>query len=252
MSVLHGPLGLQSYCLRDFKTPDAVIAGLEQCGVTAVELCGAHANFDDAADAARVCEAFNKAGIAILSIGVQYLSGDVDKERAYFEILRKAGAHYMSVTFPPGIAAAQLRAIEGLAEEYDVQLGIHNHGGYNWLGSSEILRYMFSITSPRIGLTLDTAWAMDAGEDPLKMVKEFGQRLYGLHLKDFVFDRARHPQDVEVGDGNLNLPALATALQAVNFTGFTVIEYEVDPQNPIPALQGCVRNINKAFGLTSH
>ncbi len=249
MPVLHGPLGMQSYCLRDFKTTDAVIAGFQACGVAAVELSGVHANFDDIASSGRVCAQFNAAGIEVVSIGVQTLRGDVEKERAYFAIAANAGAHYMSVTFPPGITAEQLRNIEGLAKEYDLLLGIHNHGGYNWLGSAEILRYMFSITNERIGLVLDTAWALDAGENPLKMVRECGQRLYGLHLKDFVFDAARRPQDVEVGDGNINLAELATALQEVHFTGFAAIEYEGDPQNPIPALQGCVRNIRNAFGL---
>ena len=249
MTVLHGPLGMQSYCLRDFKTTDAVIAGFQQCGVTAVELSGVHANFDDVEAATQVCRQFSAAGIAVQSIGVQTLHGDVAKERPYFAVVANAGARYMSVNFPAGISAEQLRAIEGLAAEYDVLLGIHNHGGYHWLGSSEILRYIFSITNERIGLTLDTAWALDAGENPLTMVREFGQRLYGLHLKDFIFDAARRPQDVEIGEGNIDLSALAVALQEVNFTGYAAIEYEGDPQNPIPALQGCVRNIRAAFKL---
>lgn len=247
MTVLHGPLGMQSYCLRDFRTTEAVIAGFQESGVTAMELCGVHAPLDDIAASGRVCAQFSAAGISVVSLGVQTLRGDVEQERPYFAIAANAGARYMSVSFPAGIAAEQLRRIEGLAEEYDVQLGIHNHGGYHWLGSSEILRYLFSVTNERIGLTLDTAWALDAGEDPLSMVKEFAPRLYGLHLKDFIFDRARHPQDVVVGEGNINLPALAAALQEANFTGFAAIEYEGDPENPVPALQCCVRNIQDAF-----
>ncbi len=247
MGILKSQLGIQSYCFRGFKENAVVAEKIKACGASAIELCGVHADFlsEESCDAALAT--YKAAGVEIVSIGVQGLCGNDAAERPFFEFVKKAGAKFMSVNFSPKITADEFRKIEAMADEYDVNLGIHNHGGYHWLGSSEILRHIFSITSPRIGLTLDTAWAMDAGENPVKMIKEFGTRLHGLHLKDFIFDTARRPEDVVVGTGNLKLDEIATALQEVNFAGFAVIEYEGDVENPVPALTKCVTNIKAAF-----
>jgi sugar phosphate isomerase/epimerase len=108
-----------------------------------------------------------------------------------------------------------------------------------------MLQHVFANTNDRIGLCLDTAWALDAGEDPLFLIEKFAKRLYGLHLKDFVFDRARKPQDVVVGTGNLDLKKISAALAQANFSGFAVLEYEGEPANPVPAVSQCVQAIKK-------
>jgi len=145
--------------------------------------------------------------------------------------------------------AASLAMAERLAAEYDVRLGIHNHGGRHWLGSSQALRWVFAQSGPRVGLCLDTAWALDSGEDPVKMIEEFGPRLHLLHLKDFVFDRARKPEDVVVGTGNLPLAAVAAALAKVGFAGEAVLEYEGDVANPVPSVSACVKAIRKGLDI---
>jgi sugar phosphate isomerase/epimerase len=119
-------------------------------------------------------------------------------------------------------------------------VGIHNHGGPHWLGCARTLQWVFDQTSERIGLCLDTAWALDSREDPVAMAERFGSRLHGVHIKDFVFDRARQPEDVIVGTGNLDLPGLLKTMDAVGFSGAVVLEYEGDVENPVPALSvGC-------------
>ncbi|MDR3707851.1 MAG: sugar phosphate isomerase/epimerase [Capsulimonadaceae bacterium] len=242
------PLGIQSWCFRGSKTNDEVIARLKSCGLNGIELCGVHVDFNKPADVAAAVAAYKAAGVSILSSGVNNLSGDVNKDRPLFEFLKTAGARYMSITFSPATDKDALGRMQALAEEYDVYLGIHNHGGCHWLGSPEILRHIFSITGKRVGLWLDTAWALDAGANPIAMAKEFGERLYGLHIKDFTFDTARRPTDVVIGTGNLDLNALKATLDEVNFNGCAVIEYEGDVDNPVPALTECVVKLRKAFG----
>jgi sugar phosphate isomerase/epimerase len=106
-----------------------------------------------------------------------------------------------------------------------------------------ILKYIFGRTSKRIGLHLDTAWAMDAKQDAVKMAEQFADRLVGVHVKDFVFDRAREPKDVIIGEGNLDLPKFMSLLKRIDFAGPLVIEYEGDEQNPVPALSKCVKKL---------
>jgi len=247
MKNLSAQLGIQSYCFRGFKTLGDVLPRLKACGVATVELSGVHGDFTRDADAMIAqCRA---AGVRIASIGVERFTGNVAKERALAEFMRKAGASVIAVDFAPDAGPEVWRAAERVADEFDLRLAIHNHGGRHWLGNTQMLAQVFASTSPRIGLCLDTAWALDAHEDPVAMAGKFADRLYGVHLKDFVFDRAGRQSDVVIGEGNLDLPKMLALLRANERTASVVIEYEGDIDNPVPALTQCVRKITA--GLSS-
>jgi inosose dehydratase len=243
---VNQPIAIQSWCYRHFKEVPAFIEQLKSTGVNATELCGVHANFADPATHTGTVEQFKRAGVQIVCIGVEYLSGDATKDRGPFEFCKAAGIRNMSISFTPDAMFDGLKNIEKLAEQYDLKLGIHNHGGYDWLGNPTMLAYVFKHTGPRIGLHLDTAWAIDAKQDAVKMAEQFAPRLHGIHVKDFVYDRARNPTDVVIGTGNLNLPKLMQLLKQIDFTGPLVIEYEGDVENPVPALKKCVEAIKAA------
>ena len=240
-------MGVQSYCFRHF-TDNATTASLvKQCGLAKIELCGIQVDFQDPASFDEAVATYRDAGVEIVSIGVNGLSGDEQTERNYFEFLRIAGAKFMSVDFKPDSVPGSFALAEKLADEYDVKMAIHNHGGRHWLGSAQALEWVFAQTGERIGLCLDTAWAMHSHEDPLAMIERFGRRLYGVHIKDFTFDAAGHHSDMVVGTGNLDLTQLSDALAAVNFDGYVVLEYEADVENPVPALTQCVQAV-RAIG----
>jgi predicted dehydrogenase/sugar phosphate isomerase/epimerase len=240
---IGGRLGIQSYCFRGFPTHSQVIQGLRRCEVAAVELCRVHANFGDSNSHRGIVEAYRQGGVDIVSIGVESLLGDRDKERPLFEFAKESGARFMSVHFEPESSPASWETATEMAEEYDLHLCVHNHGGRHWLGSKQMLSHLLSATSERIGLCLDTAWALDAGEDPLELAQHFATRLYGVHIKDFVFNRKGVPEDVVIGKGNLDLVALLDQLELNPKVGYVVIEYEGDVEDPIPALQECVRAV---------
>ena len=233
-------LAVQSYCFREFKDNAVAAEKTRSVGLAAIELCGVHVDFQAPQGFGGVVQTYRERQIGIVSAGVNTLGGHEETDRSFFDFLQEAGARYMSVDFPLEGLDLALRTADKLAEEYGVSLGIHNHGGAHWLGNRQALRYVFGHTSKRIGLSLDTAWALDAAEDPLSMVEEFGDRLHLLHLKDFVFDRARRPEDVVVGTGNLDLGALDAKLGVVGFDGPAIIEYEGDPADPVPAIKACV------------
>jgi inosose dehydratase len=239
------PIAIQSWCYRHFKELPSFIEQLKSTGVTATELCGVHANFADASTYSSVIETFKKAGVKIVAIGVEYLSGDINTDRPRFEFCKAAGIKNMSISFKPESMFDGLKNVEKLADQYDMKLGIHNHGGYDWLGNSTILKYIFDHTGPRIGLHLDTAWAIDAKQDSIKMVEQFADRMHGVHIKDFLYSPRREPKDVIIGTGILDLPKLMQTLKQIKFEGPLVIEYEGDEQNPVPALKQCVQALQK-------
>ena len=83
--------------------------------------------------------------------------------------------------------------------------------------------------------------------DPVKWASDwFKGRVYGVHYKDFTFDKNAQWHDVVVGTGNLDLPAFVEALETTNFDGYAVLEYEADPENPTPALKKCVESMKTA------
>lgn len=241
-------LAVQSYCFRGFKDNQMVAEKAKECGLSAIELCAVHVDFSNEEKFQDVIDLYRRADIRICSIGVQTFSGKEAVERKWFEFAKLAGASTVSASFTVDSVPGCYRVAEKLAEEYNVAVAIHNHGGRHWLGSAQMLGYVLRQTTPRIGLMLDTGWALDAHEDPVAMCEKFGDRLYGLHLKDFVFDRAGKPQDVILGTGNLNIPGLFAALKKRDFRGSLIIEYEGDVRNPVPALRDCVLAIRKALG----
>jgi sugar phosphate isomerase/epimerase len=240
------PLAIQSWCYRHWKKLPDVLTQLKNTGVSAVELCGAHANFADPAVHVEAIEHCKSAGVKIVAIGVERLGANAESDQLRFEFCKSAGIKHMSVTFAPEAMFDGLRSVGKLAEQYDMKLGIHNHGGYDWLGNPTILKYIFDRTSPRIGLYLDTAWAIDAKQNPVQMAEQFADRLHGIHIKDFIYDRARTFSDVVIGTGNLDLTKLLATLKQINYDGPTVIEYEGDVENPVPALAACVKAFRAA------
>ena len=246
MNTSSQSLGVQSFCFRGFPDKRDVIRLVRECALGAIELCGRHADFTKPAEFAEIAKAYRDGGVEVVSIGVCHLHGGEKEMRPFFDCAQRAGLRSMSVNFQPKDFTAGAPIAEKLAADHGVHLGIHNHGGKHWLGSSQMLEYALSVTGDRIGLCLDTAWALDSGEDPVAMIQKFGKRVYAIHFKDFEFDRARKPKDTVLGEGNLKLKEFLAALGAAGFDGPSILEYEGDVNAPVPALKRCVEVLRAA------
>lgn len=237
-------LGIQSWCFRGFDDLNKVIELLKECDVNKVELSGVH--FDPVkapADSESVVKKFSDSGLQITSFGVQPFNADEAAARKAFDFAKTAGFSAIGAD----LSGDGLKVVEKLCKEYNKRIAIHNHGRNHQFGSVTALKKLFAESSPNIGLCLDTAWALDAGEDPIEMAAVFKDRLYGVHIKDFVFDSQNKPRDVVVGTGGLNMDKLAEFLVANGFDGFLTLEYEGDVDNPVPALKKCVQAIRNSF-----
>ena len=242
--------GVQSYCFRNTNDNAQTAELVKSCGLDTIEVCRVHVDFEDQTAHAPAIEAYRNAGVQLVSIGVNPIGADEAKARCLFEFARKAGLRLMSIDFPIEAVPECFALADRLAEEYDIRLGVHNHGGRHWLGSAQALQWVFRHTSSRIGVSLDTAWALDSREDPVEMVDRFADRVYIVHLKDFLFDEARNPRDVIVGTGNLDLPALDKALADTGFTGPAILEYEGDVEDPVPSLRECAEAVRTSMPRT--
>lgn len=247
MNSITDRLGVQSYCFRGFKDNAKVAQMVRELGLDRIEICPVHADFRDLAGWKEIIKIYNDAGVQIPAIGVQTFKG-APEERDWFESAKAAGAEYISAHFTVDTFHTTVPATARLCEEYGIQIAIHNHGGYRFGGSPDIVRHLLDLGGPNIGLCLDTAWCLQIGPKngkPLDWVEQFGDRLYGVHVKDFVFDPNAQWNDVIVGTGNLDLPAFTSALEAKKFAGYIVLEYEADVNDPLPALKQCVQQMRQ-------
>ena len=239
--------GVQSYCFRHFKDNEVLAQKVRAIGLEKIELCGVHADFSQPEAFKEVVAIYKKAGISVVSIGVQTFEGR-DTEKAWFECAAIAGARHISCHFTVSTFMQSVPKVRRWSKEFGIRVGIHCHGGYQFGGQPDVLDYLINLGGPEIGLCIDTAWAMQIGPhpgNPVEWAKRFAGKVYGIHYKDFVFDRNGQWNDTIVGQGNLDLPAFNKALAAGGFDGMAVIEYEADVENPDPALKRCVESMLK-------
>jgi sugar phosphate isomerase/epimerase len=235
--------GVQSYCFREFKNNKDVAAKVREIGVDKVELCGVHANFHQLDTVKEATRIYKDAGVSIISLGVETFKGEAN-ERDIFESAAIAGAKHISCHFQVDTFPKAIPHIQKLSDEFGIRVGIHCHGGYQFGGQPDVLDYLVKLGAPQIGVWIDTAWCIQIGPwqgKPVEWVKRYSGHIYGVHYKDFTFAPSGQWSDVVVGQGNLDLPAFIAALEAENFNGAAVIEYEADAHNPVPALTKCVQ-----------
>ena len=239
-------LGIQSYCFRKFLPLESLMDCLKQVGLKYVEIWPGHQNFDvEPSQVRRMLDTLAANGIRMDSYGQVKFTSDERNARKIFEFCKMAGVEAITADVDP----EAFEATDRLCDEYGIDVAIHNHGRKHRYGKMAELEAAFSKTSERFGLCLDTAWMLDAGEDPLEAVERFRSRLYGVHIKDFAFDDNGEPQDVIVGTGGLDLPKLMRMLNDTDYDGYLSLEYEGNADDPLADVTACVQEVQKAIAL---
>jgi len=237
---------VKSFSFRGIKDNRVCAEVIRRCGSNVVDLSGAHVNYDDPSSWNEVFNAYAENQISIAGIGVVSMKADDAWNRRYFEFARKTGAGLISHSFAIDDWEKTIASVEALSEEYQIPTAIHNHGGYDWLGNSTVLEYVFKRTSSRIGLCLDTAWCMHLErENPIGWMEKFSARIYGFHFKDFTWDCHGKHQDSIVGEGALDLPAVLAAFKKLSNVRCAVLEYE--GKTPEECTRKSIENIRTLY-----
>jgi sugar phosphate isomerase/epimerase len=231
-------VGVQTYSFRQFPAEQALKLTRE-LGLHYIELYpGPHlrqtSKVDQIAAVRRLCSTY---GITPRAYGVVRFRKDHDYNRKAFELGRALGIRAFSADPDPD----SFDSLDKLVAEYQIAVGIHPHGPnkehqlHRWY-SAEVILQAVKDHNPLIGAYLDTGHLLRAGLlgkhlDPAQQIQVMGARNYGIHLKDVDLGK---DINVPFGKGSLDVLAVLRALRGVGFQGLISLEYEANPENPVP------------------
>ena len=243
----YGPfkMGLQSYSLRGYTTEGhadlrKALAATKELGVHYWEAFPAHVPLtDDRQKIRAVKDELEASGVHVDGWGVVALGKDEAADRKIFEFARAMGLGYLTVDPDPD----SFDLLDKLVEEYDIPIGIHNHGPGHKYALIDTIAKSIKDHSPKIGCCIDTGHFLRSKEDPVRAVEVFGKRVYGVHLKDV--------ENAEtftlLGQGDLRTVDLLKALAANGYGHCLAIEYEEKPGNPLEDIKVCLAEARKAI-----
>jgi inosose dehydratase len=136
----------------------------------------------------------------------------------------------------------RLSELAGYLEQRGLRLAYHFHLGTVVEREADI-RPFLAHTDRRVGFVVDTGHAALGGIDAERLIRDHPERVAHVHMKDVrrqVFDEIRQRNGsfldgvlagmfTAPGDGDLDLRAVASALTAIGYSGWVVVEAEQDP-----------------------
>ena len=174
-----------------------------------------------------------------LKMQSMYVGGakDANGWKYYFEIAKKLGMHYL-VCEPE---KEHWDMIDSLAGLYQVKIAIHEHAkgkSIYWHPDSVLVALA---NHPNFGACADLGHWVRSGLNPVECLKQLEGQILGVHLKDL--DESNNPDanDVLVGKGVIDFPAVVSELRRQNFNGAVHVECEHDWENNLPDVIEAVR-----------
>jgi len=227
-------LGVASYSLRAFPRAQA-IQMTKQLGVRYINLKSMHMPYESTpAEIAAARQEIAAAGLEIVGGGLITFETDTDDGvRKYFDYAKAAGMPVMVST----CKASVLTRVEKFAKLYNIKVAIHNHGPEDgdFPSPYDVLKAAKGM-DPRIGLCIDLGHTVRTGTDVVRAVVDAGPRLLDIHAKDLADLKVKESQCI-VGEGKIPIAEVFRQLEAMRYSGYVNLEYEIDEKDPIPGMQ---------------
>jgi sugar phosphate isomerase/epimerase len=192
-------------------------------------VCATHIGFERMRDdTQKVIEEHNLWGCKHVAIGG--LPAEYRNEEGYHRFAKEASE------------VAKKLAKGGLTFSY------HNHSfELQRFGDRTALEILYEESDPDyFNSEIDTYWIQHGGGDPAAWIRKLRGRAHIVHFKDMTV-KGNDPIMAEVGEGNLNWPAI---LDACKYAGveWYIVEQDVCQRDPFESLAISLRNL-KSMGL---
>lgn len=227
-------MGMQSYSLRGYDFPTA-LKHTQEFGLKYWESFPAHIPLSTLPkNIAEHKAKLDEAGIRLMAYGVVEFDADETKARALFDFAKAIGL--VSLSANPKKDKKTFDLLDKLVAEYDVAIGIHNHGPHARYSKISDVAKIVKDRHPKIGACVDTGHYLRSDENPTEALERLKHRLYGVHLKDVrtVTSGGKHRKQFTIlGQGDLDILGCLRVLKGINYQGCLSLEYEENEQNPL-------------------
>ena len=233
-------------CFHHLKLDEALrhTAG---AGFTAIELVAVPnwihftAGKDDSAALRALLEKHGLSIVAVHAGGISCLSpqaagASVDYFEKVVSLMKEFGARQMVFTGGPRErggslqhVVAGLKRLACIAEGEGIRVGLENHYR-NWfetLADYDVL--MNELSSPAIGITLDTGHFTSSRVDVSELIRKYGKRIQHVHIKDHI-----GAQSVAIGAGETQNAQHVKELAQSGFAAYLSLELEVKDKENAP------------------
>ena len=233
-------LGGHSQAFRNFEGPRAALACLRASGLSRVELWTGHLQHDAPESWGRWKDLLDGEGFTCEAVGVFRFTG-ADGEQAVFEMMKAVGATVVTADYSLPHLPKVVTTVDAWAQASGLKVALHNNGAPHWLGNRAMLSHLIRNSSPSVGLCLDTFWALDSRENGLDWIREIGDRLFAVHLRDGVCLPDRTLLEEEFGKGATDLRDVLEELCLRSFAGPVILESKEAPERQLPIAMSKLR-----------
>jgi sugar phosphate isomerase/epimerase len=133
-------------------------------------------------------------------------------------------------------------------KSYGLTFGYHNHSfELEKFGDKTGLRILYDESDPEVFTSeIDTYWIQHGGGDPAAWIRSLKGRAHIVHFKDMTMKGSTQIM-AEVGEGNLNWPAILDACKEAGVRWY-IVEQDTCQRSPFESLAISLRNLRK-WGL---
>ena len=241
-------MGIQSFSLREFDVEET-LRHVHDLGLNYIEFYGGHFEpTHDKGEITIVDRSLAESNVRIQAHGVNAFNADHERNKHLFWFARMAGIK--TITADP--APEAFDSLDELVRQFDIRVAIHNHGpGHRYDAPSDVLDAIEG-RDERIGACADLGHFIRSGVDPIDATYQLGNRLYGVHLKDYDSAGVEATETI-IGDGVLDVQEFFDALNEVDFPadGALSLEYEQNPDDPIEDIREGLQRAARAAQLAA-
>ncbi|WP_067725674.1 sugar phosphate isomerase/epimerase family protein [Oceanobacillus damuensis] len=279
--MTNGKIGVQMMMLKQ-KVEELgayeTMKKLHDLGFGAVEVSQIPMTEENVAELKRASEAFD-IKIAALSAGLEQmfpgapgetLTNDFDKIVKDCKTLNcnfiRIGMLPLNIMGDKDQIMAFIERAEVMAErlaEHGIELYYHTHHIEFQKYDGEYLLDLMKNNTKKLGFELDVHWIQRAGVNPVEFVKEYKGRISLLHLKDYRIGQLDVNEDdlkdmakffakftnliefAEVGEGNLDIPAIMEAGLESGAQYFLIEQDDTYGIDPFECLETSARNLRE-------
>ena len=176
----------------------------------------------------------------ILAVNYGVVGGkDADEWRKIFEFAKKLNLYGITTE-----DATKMDLIEPLVKEFDIRVGIHEHGRQPNNPNYKVWdpHYILSVVKDRdarIGACADTGHWQTSGLNPVYCLRVLQGRIISSHMKDKT-DFGGSAHDVPYGTGTGEIKRCLEELKKQKFQGHISVEYEYNWDNSVPDVKQCI------------